>query len=305
MLEDDLFWDAYWEMRLQPMENLGKREAILAASRLMRSLAMHLNRPLRILEAGCGEGQVIGPLTTAHAALIAWQGAAGVDLNERSLARARADYANCRFVAGDFTREGVQTGLGQADVLLLVNALHEVFSAEVVPESGEVDVPAAKAGVEAALGGLGARCLEAGGWLVLFDGLEPPGDPQARVQIRLADEETQALFEVFIRQYQPFRIQARQLPERGCVELSRRDFARFVDKSIFLGKTLWQTEKMESYQYFTEEEFRAVLARQRFEIHTLSLLTVNEDKWRQRVEILTPGVHFPAEHILITAQRRS
>jgi hypothetical protein len=45
MQEENDFWDFYWETRLLPMENLGKRAAILAASRLMRFLAGPADRP--------------------------------------------------------------------------------------------------------------------------------------------------------------------------------------------------------------------------------------------------------------------
>ena len=36
MPENETFWDFYWEIHLQPMRNLGKRFAILAASDLIR-----------------------------------------------------------------------------------------------------------------------------------------------------------------------------------------------------------------------------------------------------------------------------
>jgi len=50
MPENDDFWDFYWEIRLLPMENLGKREAILSASRLIRLLAQQIDHPIRLLE---------------------------------------------------------------------------------------------------------------------------------------------------------------------------------------------------------------------------------------------------------------
>ena len=55
MVEDE-FWEFYWESRLQALENLGKQAAIRAASRLIRRLARQVNRPIRLLEPGCGEG---------------------------------------------------------------------------------------------------------------------------------------------------------------------------------------------------------------------------------------------------------
>jgi SAM-dependent methyltransferase len=303
MTEHDSFWDFYWETRLQPMENLGKRAAILAASRLIRALAEQTNQQVRVLELGCGEGQVVGTLVDSHARWCASQYVIGVDYNARSLERCRVDFPGYTFLLGDFTDASLLRQLGTYDILLFVNALHEVYSATHLPGSSEVDVPAAKKRVEGALRAA-LTCLAPGGWLVLFDGLEPPGCPTDQLQIRLLDQRAWQGFEVFCRQYQPFHITYREAGEPGCVELSRRDFTRYITKSIFLNKPLWQTERAESYQYYTEAEFRAVSERLGLEIVKLSTLTENSIKWSREVELLTPGETFPEEHILIQAQRR-
>ncbi len=302
MPENEAFWDFYWEVRLQAMENLGKRAAILAASRLIRNLTQPAGRPpLRLLELGCGEGQILGALAEGHAQVCAAQGVVGVDYNPRSLAQARRDYPGVRFVEGDFTDPVLLAGLGQFEIVLLVNALHEVFSAGYTAELGEVDVPVAKGRVEQALGRAAAR-LAPDGWLVLFDGLEAPGDLRRAVRVRFVNRQARQHFETFARQYRPFRIQYRSGGDPFCVELSQRDFTRYITKSIFLGKQLWQTERLESYQYFTEGEFRAAFARQGLRIVELRTLTVNNEKWRRQVEIETEGFEFPQEHILILAR---
>ena len=285
------------------MENLGKRAAILAASRLMRSLHQQTHQPLRLLELGCGEGQVIGLLADSHAQLCASDCIIGVDYNPRSLARCQRDYPGFRFQLGDFTEPSLLATLEGYDIVLLVNALHEVFSATVSPTSAEVDIPLAKQRVEQALAGA-VQALRPGGWLVLFDGLEPPGDLNQTVQMRFLHRRARALFELFARQYRPFHITFRVVDEAGTVELSRRDFTRYITKSIFLGKQLWQTERSESYQYFTETEFRAAFDRLGMEIVELRTLSENSEKWSRAVELISPGAEFPTEHILILAQRR-
>lgn len=302
MPDDDRFWEFYWENRLLPMENLGKREAVLEASRLMRRMAQETNRPLRVLEAGCGEAQVAGALLDAHAPICDSRPPVGIDMKAQSLSRCRRDYPAWQWLEGDFTDPDLLRRLGQYDLLLLVNALHEVFSAEMSAELGEVDVPAGKRRVEEALSALTDH-LAPGGWLLLFDGLEPPGDPQDVLRIRFADRAARAEFDTFAAQYQPFRIRCEPENDALTLRLTRRDFTRYVDKSIFLGKALWQSERLESYQYFTEAEFRIVFARLGLEIEELRTLTMNEDKWHSRVEILTPGETFPEEHILILARR--
>ena len=304
MAETNDFWEFYWETRLLPMENLGKRAAILAGSKLIRVMAEQTKRPLRLLELGCGEGQVIGMLIDAHSQLCQVHESVGVDYNPRSLARARQDYHGVRWIEADFTDGDFLAGLGKFDIVLLVNAIHEVFSATYSDELGEVDVPVAKQRVEQALAGA-AGLLAPGRCLILFDGLEPPGDPCQKLRLRFLTDQARNDFEVFVRQYHPFRIVPHETGQSGTLELSRRDFTRYITKSIFLGKLLWATERFESYQYFTEEEFRAAFTRLGLKIAEMSTLTVNGEKWRSRVEIDPPETEFPQEHILIVARLSS
>lgn len=302
MPENNAFWDFYWETRLKPMENLGKRVSILAASGLMRQMAQDVKRPLRLLELGCGEGQVIGTLLDAHAQLCDVKASVGVDYKAQSLANCHRDFPGMHCIEGDFTDADLLGELGEFDIVLLVNALHEVFSDTYSPALGEIDVTLGKQRVEQALG-RAARCLAPGGWLVLFDGLEVPGDPHEMLHICFQDVEVQRDFETFAREYQPFKIKYQETDDPLCVVLSRRHFTRYITKSIFLRKGLWQSERFESYQYFTEAEQRAAFLRQGLAIRELRKLTVNETKWHLMVDIERSETVFPDEHILILAQK--
>lgn len=297
MTEGDPFWEFYWETRLQGMETLGKREAILCISRLIRGLAA----PVRLLELGCGDAQIIGTLVEGHAQVPGINQSVGIDYVPEQVEKARRRYPSMKFVEGDFTDPSLLESLGQFDIVLLVNALHEVFSAGYTEELGEVDTPAAKQRAEEALASAASR-VKPGGYLVLFDGLEPDVKPGETVRIRFVDQQAREHFDTFAREYRPFRITSRPV-NGGSIELSWRDFTRYITKSIFLGKPLWVTERFESYQYFTEREFRAAFARLGLPLRELRTLTVNEEKWRRVVEIQTPGVGFPAEHILIVTQK--
>jgi SAM-dependent methyltransferase len=302
MSENNEFWNFYWETRLRPMENLGKRESILAASRLIRRMAQGADHPLRLLELGCGEGQVIGTLLDAHGSLCDVGASVGVDYKPQSLANCARDYPGFRCIEGDFTDADLLPGLGKFDIVLLVNALHEVFSDTYSPALGEIDVPLGKQRVEHALGSA-ARCLAPGGWLVLFDGMEMSGDPQEMLRICFKDAKVRRDFERFAREYHPFKVKYHQKDDPLCVSLSRRHFTRYITKSIFLRKGLWKSERFESYQYFTEEEQRAAFDRQGLEIRELRKLTVNEVKWNLMVDIEASEAVFPDEHIMILAQQ--
>jgi len=302
MPESNDFWDFYWEVHLPKMEDLGKKEAILAVSKIIRRLAEHPNQPVRMLELGCGEGQIIGALVEAHADVHSIKHSVGADYSRRSIETCRRSYPQIAFIEGDFTHRDLLEGLGQFEIVLFINALHEVFSACYSAELGEVDIIEAKHRVEQALAGAVER-LSQGGYLAIFDGLENSSDFQEWVRIRFHDWQARRLFETFAHEYHPFRIVYRETADPFIVELSYRDFTRYITKSIFLGKRLWLTERLESYQYFNEGEFREVLASLGLIICELRTLTVNYEKWRRTVEIETEGVDFPSEHILILAQK--
>jgi len=305
MAESDDFWNFYWEMRLQTLQNLGKRAAILAASRLIQRLsAQQPEQRVRLLELGCGEAQIVGALVEGHNQVRGIGQSCGVDYLHSSILTCRKDYPGMRFVEGDFTDPALLAGLGQFEMVLLVNALHEVFTAGFSQALGEIDVPAAKHRVEQSLAGAVER-LTPGGWVVLFDGLEMPGDLRRELRIRFLSVQARAHFKMFAREYHPFRITYRETEDPFCVMLSQRDFTRYITKSIFLGKALWRTERLESYQYFNETEFCAAFARAGLEIRDLSTLTVDQDKWQRTVELETPAAAFPIEHIMILAQKAS
>jgi hypothetical protein len=303
MQESDAFWDFYWEVRLQEIEDLGKREAILAASRLIRILAEQPGQPVRLIELGCGEGQIIGALVEAHDQVPSIHTSLGVDYKRQAIEKCRRTHPEITFIEGDLTDHDLIARLDQFEIVLLVNVLHEVFSAAFSPELGEVVVPRGKQRVEQAL--LGAvKMLAPGGILVLFDGLEPSGDTQKRLWIRFRHWQARQRFDTFASEYRPFRISYVESSDPFLVEISLRDFTRYITKSIFLGKKLWQTERLESYQYFNEAEFRATLTHLGLKIFELRTLTVDYDKWSHEVEIETPDIDYPAEHILILAQKR-
>ena len=302
MPETDEWWDFYWEIRLHELEDLGKREAILAVSKLVRSLSERPGQAVRLLELGCGEGQIIGALVNAHAQVRSIDASCGVDYSLHSIEKCRSIYPGMSFIHGDFTDPRLIGGLGQFEIVLLVNSLHEIFSAVYSTELGEVMVPAAKQRVSQTLAAA-VECLSPGGFLALFDGLETSGDIQELLRIRFRDGQARRRFDIFAREYRPFRIAYRETGDPTCVELSQRDFTRYITKSIFLEKQLWQTERLESYQYFNEAEFLELISRLELTIRVLRTFTVNYEKWQNEVDILTPGVDFPAEHILILAQK--
>ena len=296
-MNTDPLWNFYWETRLQYLQGQGKGEVIEKASQLIRTN----NQPFRILEAGCGEAQIIGSLVEAHGSPGGEQASIGIDRDLTALAVARKKYTSIRFLTGDFTDTVLLQSLGQFDLLLLVNALHHVFSDAYDPQLGEIDVLKGKANLHISFTNL-SQAVKAGGYVILFDGLETNIPLDTAIQVQFQTPEAMDKFQTFVREYQPFRIQY-QLNTEDIATLSMRNFTRYVTKIIFLGKPLWERERQESYQYFNENEMRGMLTQNGFDIQDFRLLSVDYDHWLQEVSILTPGVDFPPEHVLITAQK--
>jgi SAM-dependent methyltransferase len=296
-MQSESFWNFYWETRLQYLQGQGKSQVILLASRLIRDASP----PARILEAGCGEAQIIGALVDAHGSPSGEQASVGMDRDTKALAVARQQHPTIRFLEGDFTDHQLLRSLGKFDLLLLVNALHHVFSDAYDPELGEINVPQGKENVRSAFADL-AQTIKPGGHLILFDGLEAPGSPDTLIRIRFQTNDAWHKFQTFALEYEPFKIQYETL-QNQVVQLSLRDFTRYVTKIIFLEKPLWDRERHESYQYFQEGEMRDMLIVNSFEILDFRLISVDYDHWLQEVEILTPHLQFPPEHVIITAQK--
>lgn len=296
-MQSESFWNFYWETRLQYLQGQGKGEVILQASRLIRDA----NPPARILEAGCGEGQIIGALVDAHGSRSGELSSVGIDRDTNALAVAKQQFPSIRFLEGDFTDSQLLQSLGKFDLLLLVNALHHVFSDAYDPELGEINVPIGKANVRVSFANL-AQTIKPGGYLILFDGLEAEGSPESMIEVRFKNSEAWQKFQTFAREYKPFRIHFSQI-QHNLIELTLRDFTRYVTKIIFLGKPLWDREQHESYQYFQEIEMREMLVDNDFEILEFRQIIVDYDHWLQEVEITTPNIQFPPEHVIITAQK--
>jgi len=296
-MQSESFWNFYWETRLQYLQGQGKGEVILLASQLTRDA----NPPARILEAGCGEAQIIGALVDAHGSRSGEQSSVGIDRDTNALAVAKQQFPSILFLEGDFTDHQLLQSLGKFDLLLLVNALHHVFSDAYDPELGEINVPIGKANVLTSFANL-VQTIKPGGYLILFDGLEADGSPDSKVQVRFKNTDAWQKFQTFAREYKPFRIHF-DLIQDQLVQLTMRDLTRYVTKIIFLGKPLWERERNESYQYFQEEEMRGMLVDNDFEILEFRQISVDYDHWLQEVEITTPNIQFPPEHVIITAQK--
>ena len=192
---------------------------------------------------------------------------------------------------------------GNLSMVMMVNALHEVFSDSYSQDIKEVDVPAAKQNVQRALAGAVAK-LAVGRYLLLFDGLEMMGDIHRKVRFKFRSPQAREHFLTFVREYHPFKISFREIDSPYRIELSQRDFPATSRNRSFWGKgcggrNAWKATSISTRMNFWQPSPQVGLT-----IVEQRTLTVDEEKWSRQVQIESRGVGFPEEHILIIAQKK-
>lgn len=290
----------YWKARQENLKKTeGKARAVLASLEILQQHFCLSSTPVRLIELGCGEGHILGLISSKINGNLGHE-LVGVDVRLEIIERAKSLYPNILFSCLDYSTEDL-LHLGKFDIVLMVNTLHEVFSSCRMADSHLVVPQIGKRNVEVALRQV-SNIIKENGYLIIFDGVEYSCDLKTPIHIRFLSKNGIDEFVNFTEEYAAFQINY-SIIESDTIELSTRDFTRYITKSIFFNTSLWDIEKFESYQYYTENEFRTRLCELDFSIESLSYSSPSYKEWTERVMIKTPSVDFPHEHILIVAKR--
>jgi SAM-dependent methyltransferase len=299
--EDQVVWESYWGARRQSLQNpLGKRRAVVAAFQIIEGLAAESARPVRIIELGCGEGHILGELLKmCETSKLRVGDCAGVDNQECVIESARRLYPQVSFSVADYAEQPLD--LQPFDLVMMVGTLHEVYSGSRPGASREIDPDLGKKAVAKALRHA-VRLIGGDRYLVLFDGVEHPL-PGLQIVVRFNSDRGMNEFKKIVSEYEAFRLSYEEAEGRRRVRMSMRDFTRYITKTRFFNSGLWEIEKWESYQYFTEDEFKKCLGEIGVDVLKLQCSTPRQKDWEDRVTIETPGVAFPQENILIVGRK--
>jgi len=275
----------------------------MAAFRAAQELAREAERPLRIIELGCGEGHVLGEVLKMCAADgLAVKECVGVDYQADALESARRLYPHINFLAADYASRPLS--LKPSDVVMMVGTLHEVYSSCYSPTLGEIDRALGKKAVKKALRH-NARLVRDGGAVVLFDGVEHPLKPESEIIIKFSTAAALDEFRRLASEYEAFRLRYEELEGGDRLKISIHSFTRYITKTRFFNSGLWEIERRESYQYFNESQFKECLGELGLKILKLQCHSPFRKDWLARVCIETSGVDFPQENILIVGRKVS
>ncbi|MBP8002229.1 MAG: class I SAM-dependent methyltransferase [Chloroflexi bacterium] len=293
-------WQLYWETRRQRLQEKGSKGLVVAVTnQLIKLLQEQGHQPISIVTLGCGEGHILSAIREANAttplSLI------GIDIQADVIAQAKQFYPDFQFLVADYRDPVWRSQVGSVHLVLLVNSLHEVYSATRDPRTGFIAEQEGKQQVRQTLAHI-AAALEPDGYLVLFDGLEHDLPGSAPITIQFCSDAAANLFTKFAHEYQAEPITFTRILDQQ-ITLPLRHFTRFITKTLFLETPLWAIERDESYQYFTEREFLETLIPLGLLIQEIQRLSPHLEQWQQWVTLLTSDVLFPDEHILLVGQK--
>lgn len=302
-ISDDI-WNNYWQTRKSNLYKPdGKSHAVLASRMLLDTFPQDAWSKLRILELGCGEGHILGRLYQEYDYRLLRKNLVGVDKDQRALDSAEKTYPDFKFHQRNLLSSGWERGLGQFDLIIIVNVLHEIYSSAYVPELQGINTKPGKNRVKDALSSA-MSLLSGNGYLLIFDGLEY-NNPDQKISFILRNKEAEALFHRFVSEYRAFRIkyEEKQFDKINVVTMSRHHFSKFITKIRWMSSELWDIEKWESYQYFNQEEFTSTLKNLGLDAQKSELIADNLHDWEQYVELIDSQDSFPYEHILLIEKK--
>ena len=275
--------EVYWKERKDRIKNFwGKGKLISEISEIID------NRKMSILELGCGEGHIIGELQKRNPNANYF----GIDISADAIARASLLYPNIGFSVNMLQDYFLATDQ-KYDLIIASNVFHELFSSYLL-DVGSIDFAKAQISKDykAAF-----SLLNKGGIFVVLDGIE--SDTGDEVSFVINNLSVVDKFDVFVSTYAFLEKEYTKGTLGQSINMTSHDFTRFITKLRFVDSANWMIEKKETYQYYTEREFREVFLNSGLTIFKLERFIANVEIWRQEVELLRG--EYPDEHIIIMA----
>jgi SAM-dependent methyltransferase len=259
------------------------------------------NEPIRILDVGCGDGNLLEILHSV-AKVNGFEKRIelhGLDKDEVSLETAKKKKGfHVEYHQHDICSED-PIPVGNVDVLIVMNTMHEVFS-EFLQKYEDRDM--AKKKTLEAYGRLSSSLSDIGS-LVLYDGVEVDADKEdLSVEFRLQSSSTLTNLLEIVEEYMPYTLTCRQTKDQQFV-MPYRDFLHMLTSLKYVDTPLWNIERKQSYQYYNQYEFFHML--EKFGFASESVIVMNSDLglWKSHINILSPNIYFPKKSIILVGTK--
>lgn len=297
------YWEKYWKTREENFNSiLGKKQVLDLITNILKT---GFNKPLkeiRILDIGCGDGYALNYLKK-NCNDLQVENLWGLDKNCDVLDKAKSKYGIKNLLCVDLNKSWSIIPL-QFDIVFSINTFHEVFSEIIRSDEAGVDlIEKGKKKIKEIIKIL-SNHINPNGYLILFDGVESDS-PESLVRFKLVSEFAENAFIKFCKEYKAISIncQCELINRNKSYMLTLREFTRFITKFKWINSELWDIEKLESYQYFTNQEFIETIQSCDLNVFLNDKFISDIDLWRQNISIIDKNINYPWEHILITAKK--
>lgn len=284
----------YWKERKDGLYKInGKKRGI---DSLINNIKLcRNNEPLRILDVGCGEGHIIEYIS--HYVDNRSQ-FVGLDRNEQALDNASLILSNisqCSIVKREIVDSHWIDNMGVFDIVICINIFHEVYSSLLMQNDTNIDTDFSQ------IINRVFDLVDKGGLVLIFDGIEQAYSLFRPVIFEMRDQDTIDKFEVFVNEYLAFPMYFDRL-SNNCIKCNLKDFTRFITKLRFISSHTWGVEKYESYQYYTETEYRYLFENNNMTIIDSSKFICDSHEWQKHIKILN-DTPYPDECFYILGQK--
>lgn len=284
----------YWQERKDGLYKInGKKRGI---DSLINNIKLcRNNEPLRILDVGCGEGHIIEYIShhvDNRSRFV------GLDRNKEALDNASlllSDNSQCSIVNREIVDSHWIEHIGVFDVVICVNIFHEIYSSLLMQNCNNINTDFSQ------IINRVFDLVDKDGLVLIFDGLEQTYSLFRTVIFEMQDQDTIDKFEEFVNEYRALPVIYKRL-SYNCIKCNLKDFTRFITKLRFISSPTWEIEKYESYQYYTEKEFRYLFENNNMTIIDSSKFICDSSDWQRHIKIVN-DIPYPDECFYILGQK--
>ncbi|MFH1863333.1 MAG: hypothetical protein ABIJ85_00265 [bacterium] len=256
-------------------------------------ITKHLQKKsvVKILDVGCFNGAMLNQIRINTPDELRQQvHYAGAEVDKSLIDDGRKKYPELTFNYMDLN--GSLPDLGQHDIVVLSNVLHEV-----TPNSEGTD---AEAAISATLREI-SSFVTAGGNLLILDGLKPNHDDKI-IEVHFTGSGPHKLYKFFAQKYSAFKVHAVDIGT-NAIQTRGKDLVTFMTKARYLFEDYWPIESQQSYQFFTKEQFYKVLGLSGFRITRFEPQRFTQEYLNSIYASTNPKIEYPAKNVLVVATK--
>lgn len=300
-LMDESLQKAYLLERRESLKRtLGKRSAIEKLLQMMTVLKMEDN--VSLLDVGCGEGHILKFISDRmQTHKIDFY---GID-KENIVIRNAQESVLCKqsilhrfkFLQYEIRDKHWTDSINHKfDIIICINVFHEIYSSLI---RNGVENPCSM--LKEIMSGV-FDLLNKNGVILFFDGIRANDKClNKKIEFEVLNEDTMDKLNQFEKEYLLFHTSFQR--QKMKIKSSYKDFTSFITKLRFLKTKTWDIERNETYQYFTEDEYKSFLNENLLQILLYDSFISDVAFWGENVRIRNKRIHFPMEHFYIIGRK--